>query len=160
MGNGRRTSPLGKFCLAGVNFMRSRGHSLVEFALVFPFLTLLFLAIVDLSLMMIRQMSLEGACSTLARTLSISKLESVAEMNQLARGRLATQFGPDLVATIQIENVPSTPSSQPFRSPRRVRLIKLTIVEPYKPIFPLLQWALGETPLVLKSFAVEPQIAS
>lgn len=52
--------------------VRRRGQALVEFALVFPFVLVTFLGIVDVAYLMFSQISLDAAASRAARTLAMN----------------------------------------------------------------------------------------
>lgn len=105
------------------------GHAVVELALAFPLFCLLALASFDLTFLFVQQCALERTCADLARKVALT-----GDSPSLLLGPRSP-----IQATLTIHHLPSTPSSHPFRAPKNVDIVELTLERKVKPLFPLMR---------------------
>ncbi len=135
-----------------------KGNAAVEFALVFPLFVLTTLAFIDLALLAIGQMALEGACAEAARRLSISNLESPAQMQPVAEMWLSEKLHAPVQTAVLLRSLPTKPFSSPYRKKKSAEIIELTAWQIYRPRFPALRWMSAALPLKLTSRVREARI--
>jgi len=123
-----------------------QGSAIVEFVLVFPLLFLLVLAFFDLSLLLIRQLSLEEATRVLARRLALSNTMHLSQLRTEADQWLNVRYKVNTPFSLRLRTLPSAPPMEPLRQKKSVQIMELTTEQMYE---------LGPFPLKLKSHVRE-----
>ena len=135
----------------------SRGNALSEFVLVFPLLSLLVFAFLDIGLLSMRRLRLEQEARIVARLLSLSKIEA-ASLEDSARRLLDAHGFKNCGARVDVATMATLPPSDALRAPKKAEIVTLTISEGHPAISPLLKIFSGDEPITVEAQALEARI--
>lgn len=135
--------------MKGALRIRSRGQSLVEFALVFPLLVLLMLALVDIGRAVFTYNAITNAARETARLAIVNQFP--AAISSRARGQSAG-LAATVTATYHRQSPNANPETNPECSPVAVGCVAVvTIQVPYSPITPVASTFVGSITFTAKS---------
>lgn len=101
----------------------------MEFALLFPLLTALFLATFNFVLLAVRQFRLEHEAGELVRELAMDCLSDSALLEQTSRRRLSEKYSDPPEVMVAIRRHALAPAEAPFENPNILQVLDVTLVQ-------------------------------